>query len=203
MKKYNLMMIAIIGNAFGTALMANTNLGLSVWGSAAFGLKEYFNIGLGSAFIVLSIIFYLIAIILYQRFNLISCIESFVFAFGFGAFTDLFVNLLPNLSSTYLIFRIILNFAGLAILMFAIACHLKVNRAVHPMDVFLDSVQKKLNSVVKGSYVAYLSAFILTIIFSVMNSKISGIGLGTIMTLLMAGLLLDYYNKKFLSKTFL
>ncbi len=200
MKRKYLMVIAIIGNAFGTALMANTNLGLSVWGSVAFGVKEFYGIGLGSAFLGLSVLFYIVAVILYKNFNLKACLESFAFAIGFGTFTDFFVKVLPDLSQSSLLLRTSTNFLGLAILMFAIACHLKVNRAVHPMDVFLDSVQKKLNSVMKGSYVAYFSAFILTIIFSLLNHKISGVGFGTLMTLLVAGLMLDYYDKKILRK---
>ena len=54
MRKLGYLSIAVVGNALGTALMAETNLGMTAWGSGSLNFSNYFNISLGFGFVILS-----------------------------------------------------------------------------------------------------------------------------------------------------
>lgn len=194
--KYKYLGIAVLFNALGTALMAESNLGMSAWGTAAINLSNFLNISLGVAFNIVAIFFYIIALIIMRRFSLKEAALSFGFSLSFGFFSDLFMYIIPDITNAQMWLRIIVNIIGLFVLLYGIAVHLRINLAVHPMDVYLGAVQKAQNSVAKGTYVAYFSAFLVAIGFGYFAGGIIGIGLGTINTLLFGGLILDFYDKR-------
>lgn len=200
MKKFLLyMLIAITGNALGTALMDLSNLGLTAWGSASKNVAVYYDVYLGTAFVILSVIFYTIACLIRKRFDFKELIFSSIALFAFGGLTNFFIEILPPLDATLFI-RVILNIFGLLILLFAIAVHIKLNVALQPMDVYLRETQKKVNSIVLGTFITYLSAFLTALIFGLLEGEINGIGFGTILTLTASGFILRFYNKYILSK---
>ena len=194
------LLIAVFGNALGTALMANTNMGMTAWGSSAKNVSVFFNVSLGTGFIILSIVFYSTAMIIRKRIILRELILSTIFLFSFSILADFFTALIPDMSEAMLWIRVSFNIIGLLVLMFAIAVHIKVNIAVHPMDVYLREMQIKLNSISLGTYISYFSAFLITIVFGLAKDGIQAIGLGTINTLIFGGVLLEFYNKYILEK---
>lgn len=198
MKKLYTLGYAVVLNAFAQSLMAETKLGMTAWGVAAVNMEEYVHITLGTAFILLSVFAYVIACIIRRHFYLKEMIESFAFLFAFGLLTDLFVYLLPDLSIYGLVLRYILNTIGLFILLFSISIHLKVNRAIHPMDVYLKVLQEKLGSVKWGTYLAYGSAFIIGVVFGLLKGSISAIHLGTLNVLVFSGMIFDFYTNRVL-----
>ncbi|MBN2605473.1 MAG: hypothetical protein JXR62_06610 [Bacilli bacterium] len=202
MKKLLYLMIAVVGNALGTALMSETELGMTAWGSGVKNFSNTFNLTLGVGFIILSVFFYIAANVIRRRVDVMEFLQSFLFLFTFGLLTDLFIMYLPQLSELQIIFRILVNTFGLLILLFSIALHLRVYLAVHPMDVFLSVIQHRLNSVSKGTYLVYIIAFSLAIIFGLWNGHIVGIGIGTINTLIGSGLIMDFFDKKVVLKWF-
>ena len=196
MKKIGFLTIAVIGNALGTALMAETELGMTAWGSGALNLSNFFDISLGLGFVCLSILFYIIAITIRKEFIFNEFLMSFAFLFAFGVFTDIFILLLPELIQLSFVVRIMLNLFGLLILLFAIALHLRVNLAVHPMDVFLSVMHKQFKNVAIGTYFVYFIGFAVAIIFGLLHGVIEGVGIGTVNTLLLSGIIMKYYDNK-------
>ncbi len=195
MRKLSYLFIAIIGNALGTALMNNTNLGMTAWGSSAKNISNLFSVSIGIAFIILSIVFYSIALLIKKEFKLRPFIESFLFLFGFALFSDLFIYLIPDLSQLHFVVRLIINISGLLILLLSIAIHLKLQLAVHPMDVYLYEMQLLFQDVRKGTYLSYFSAFLVALATGLLHGMIEGIGIGTIITLLTSGMIMYFYNK--------
>jgi uncharacterized membrane protein YczE len=193
-----LLICAVIGNALGTALMTNTSLGLTAWGSAAFNIGRFLNISFGTAFIIMAIVFYLIAILISKKINIIETILSFAFLFSFGMLSDLFIWLIPNMTEWNFVLRLVINFIGLGILIFSIALHLKVLIAVHPCDVFLYQMQTVCKNDALGTYITYGIAFLLAITFGLLFGEISGIGIGTLITVLFSGLMIKFYNQTLL-----
>ena len=159
MKKAFYLVLAIIGNGLGSAIMFQTHLGMSAWGTAAINLSNYLNIYLGLAFNIVAVAFYIIALILMKRFSIKEAVLSFAFSLSFGLFSDIFMYIIPDIPNNLLVVRSIVNILGLLILLFGIAIHLRINLAVHPMDVYLGAVHKVMKSVAKGTYLAYFSAF--------------------------------------------
>jgi len=193
MKKIIYLSIAILGNALGTAIMEASNIGMTAWGSSSLNTAAFFNLELWAGFMILSILFYFIAVIIRKKFILSEFINSFLFMIGFSIFTSIFMKIVPDLEYLNYVYRAIINIFGLFILLFGIAVHLKVNIAVHPMDVYLYVIQKKIG-VLKGTYFCYFSGFSVAIIFGLLNNELLGIGLGTAFTLLLSGLIMKFYN---------
>jgi uncharacterized membrane protein YczE len=198
MKRILVLMIAVLLNAFGQSLMAQTEFGMTAWGMAAVNFEAFTGISLGLSFVILSTLSYLVAVLIRKKIDHRECIESFLFLFAFGFLTDVFVSLIPNISEIHILLRFIYNFIGLLILLFSISLHLKVNRAIHPMDVYLREIQDKVKSVRIGTYISYGSAFILGITFGILNGRIEGINIGTVYTLLLSGVIFGFYTNTLL-----
>lgn len=194
------LVIAILGNALGTAIMAETNLGMTAWGSAASNTGNLLNISIGQAFIVLSVVFYVFATLLRREFKLKEMIESIIFLLSFSFLSDFFISLMPNLSNLNYVLMLLINIFGMLILMFSIAVHIRLHRFVHPMDIFLYVIQKKLKSISKGTYLAYFIGFGIAITCGLLSDGITDIGIGTIITLISSGVVMKYYNKWILDK---
>lgn len=194
------LVIAITGNALGTALMANSSLGMTAWGSSASNVGSYFHLSIGLGFIILSVLFYGVSIIIRKKFDFIEFIESTIFLLSFSFLADAFINLLPSFIELNMVYRVMINILGMMILLFSIAVHIRLHRFVHPMDVFLSTIQDKLKSISKGTYFAYFVGFSIAIIFGLLSGEIKDIGFGTVMTLLSSGLVMKYYNKWILDK---
>ncbi len=189
------LIIAILGNALGTAIMSSTNLGMTAWGSAASNTGSLLGITLGQAFIVLSVIFYVFATIIRRKFLVYEMFESAGFLLSFSLLSDYFVSLIPELNELPYWLILLINVFGMLILMFSIAVHIRLHRFVHPMDIFLYVIQRKLRSVSKGTYFAYTVGFGIAIFCGLLYGSIEDIGVGTIITLLSSGLVMKYYNK--------
>ena len=135
--------------------MAQTDIGMTAWGSSALNTANFLGLSLGNGFIVLSVFFYIVALLIAKKIDLIKMIQSFIFLFSFAYLTDLFLLFVPDFTVLPYIVRIVINFIGLLILLFSIAVHLRIQIAVHPMDVYLGAVQKAMKSIAKGTYLAY------------------------------------------------
>ncbi|WP_038468870.1 hypothetical protein [Candidatus Izimaplasma sp. HR1] len=194
------LLIAILGNALGTAIMAETNLGMTAWGSGASNTASFFNLTIGQAFIVLSIIFYVLATFLRRKFILKEMMESTVFLLAFSFLADYFITLMPDLSNLGSVLLLLINILGMLVLMFSIAVHIRLHRFVHPMDIFLSVLQTKLHSISKGTYLAYSIGFCFAIVFGLLAGGITDIGVGTVITLVSSGMVMKYYNKWILDK---
>lgn len=200
MRKVGYLVIAIVGNALGTVLMNSTSLGMTAWGASSSNVANFFHLSLSNGFLILSIIFYITAVLIRRKFIWNEFLQSFAFMFGFKLFTDLFAIMVPDLTGINIFLRYGINTIGFLILFFAIAVHIKVYIAVHPMDVYLREMQIKLKNVAIGSYISYATAFIIAIIFGVIGDGITDIGYGTILTLAFGGIVLDSYNRFILNK---
>ena len=198
-RKIIYLIISVLGNALGTALMTNTHLGLTAWGSAALNLAGFFSISFGTAFILMAIFFYVIALMIRKKIKLIETLLSTLFLVSFGLLSDLFISIIPDLIDLELYLRILINFIGLSILLFSIALHLKILIAVHPCDVFLYEMQVITKHDAIGTYLTYFIAILISITFGLLNHKIAGIGFGTVMTILFSGIFIRFYNQRLLS----
>ena len=198
-RKIIYLIISVLGNALGTALMTNTHLGLTAWGSAALNLAGFFSISFGTAFILMAIFFYVIALMIRKKIKLIETFLSTLFLVSFGLLSDLFIAIIPDLIDLELYLRILINFIGLSILLFSIALHLKILIAVHPCDVFLYEMQVITKHDAIGTYLTYFIAILISITFGLLNHKIAGIGFGTVMTILFSGIFIRFYNQRLLS----
>jgi uncharacterized membrane protein YczE len=199
MKRYIWLLIVVLGNGLGSALMFQTHLGMSAWGAAASNVSLFFGITPGTAFVFVSIVFYLLAILLTGPVRLFDAGLSMLFLMTFSLLLDGFITLIPDLSSSTIMVRLGWNIVGMLILLASISLHLKINLCVHPMDVYLRSVQIRVKSVTFGTYLAYASAFLVAIVFGLLAGTIRDIGIGTALLLLFGGVIMGGYDRYLLS----
>jgi uncharacterized membrane protein YczE len=195
MKRFGFLLLAVSGNALGVGLMLETDLGASAWGAAATNVSRLFDWSEGFGFLVVSMVFYAIAIWLRKAFVLWDAIWSIGFLLSFSTLLDLVLWLLPDLSTMDLWVRIAWNVTGLLVLLYSIALHLRLNIAVHPMDVFLQAVQQRTRNVTMGTYIAYACAFLIAVGFGLMAGGVSDIGIGTLLLLVLGGSIMGLYDK--------
>ena len=112
MKRIIYLVIAITGNALGTALMAETNLGMTAWGSSSLNVSNFFNVSLGTGFIILSFVFYSIAVIIRRKFIWLEAVESAIFLLSFSFLADFFICLVPSLNDVTYIVRLLITFTS-------------------------------------------------------------------------------------------
>jgi len=98
MKHPRFLLIAVLGNALGLALMLETDLGASAWGAAISNTSAFLRISEGISVIVVSVFFYLIAVVLNNRFSWKEALYSLAFLLSFGTLLDVFLWLLPDVS---------------------------------------------------------------------------------------------------------
>jgi uncharacterized membrane protein YczE len=194
-RKLFFLFCSVLGNALGTALMTNTNLGLTAWGSAAKNFANFSDITFGTAFIILALVFYLIAIMMKKKINIYDTLMSLGFLVSFGLLSDLLIALIPNMIDLGIGIRILINLLGLSILLFSIALHLKILIAVHPCDVFLYEMQVVCKNDAIGTYLTYFIAIMIAIGFGLLNRGIAGIGIGTIATICFSGAMIRLFNQ--------
>ncbi len=198
-KKLIYLCVSVLGNALGTALMVNSNMGLTAWGSAAYHMGSFFHLSFGTSFIILALLFFGIALLLSRKFHVIDILLSLAFLLSFGFLSDLFISWISIIHTWNLWLRVGMNVIGLFILLFSIALHLKILIAVHPCDVFLYQMQVRLKSDFWGTYVTYGVAFSIALVFGILAGNLSGIGFGTIMTVTMSGTIIRIVNRTFLA----
>ncbi len=117
---------SVFGNALGTALMTQTGLGLTAWGSAAKNVADFYGITFGTAFIIIALIFYGIALIMQKKVEIMSTFMSLAFLITFGLLSDVLIHWIPDMTGLLIQFRIIINFLGLCVLLLSIALHLNL-----------------------------------------------------------------------------
>ena len=200
MKQLGLLLLAAVGNGLGSAIMFETHIGMSAWGSAASNMSLFFGMSPGVAFIHISIWFYLIAVILNKTIVLRDMFLSMAFLIAFSGLMDGFIALIPDLTSMSMVSRIALNILGMLILLGSISLHLHINLAVHPMDVFLKAMQDRFDNVAIGTYLAYGSAFLVAVVFGILAGGIRDIGIGTALILVLGGVIMHGYDKVIFSK---
>ena len=201
MKKTFYLVLAIIGNGLGSAIMFQTHLGMSAWGASASNVSLFFGITPGVSFIAVSALFYIIAIVVRKKFVWSQFFLSMIFLVSFSVVLDLFILWLPEFTSLHLAWKVLINILGMLILLGSISLHLYVDIAVHPMDVFLQTMQKNVfKNVLNGTYFAYSCAFVIAITFGLLAGGIRDIGSGTVLTLTLGGLVMAFYDKYVITK---
>ncbi|QMS84591.1 DUF6198 family protein [Candidatus Xianfuyuplasma coldseepsis] len=197
MRKFIYLIIAVLGNGLGSAMMYESTIGMSAWGSAAANVSAISDaITPGLAFMIVSIVFFIIAIIIHKKVILYEIFFSLVFLVSFSTIMDMFIVMLPDMSSWSFSMRLLVNIIGMLVLLFSISIHLYINTAVHPMDVFLRVLQQDVfHNVIIGTYVAYGCAFLVAVIFGLLSGGITNIGIGTVLTIVLGGSIMGLYDR--------
>ena len=188
MKKYFLYFLGLNLIAFAVVLNVRFDLGVAAFSSVMYSISQIYNISLGTASIICYLIFVIIQCILSKKIT-VTFILEIPLSFAFGWLTDLYDFIIPTLSlSLYL--RVI--------------CFI-MTMFITAMGVFLrptDGIVKTISEVFSFPFSIVKNTFDITLVFVTIilclinHTPFYGLGIGTILTALFIGRIINIYEKK-------
>ena len=187
MKKYFLYFLGLNLIAFAVVLNVRFDLGVAAFSSVMYSISQIYNISLGTASIICYLIFVIIQCILSKKIT-VTFILEIPLSFAFGWLTDLYDFIIPTLSlSLYL--RVICFIMTMFITAMGVFLSVKTNLILTPTDGIVKTISEVFSFDITLVFV--------TIILCLINhTPFYGLGIGTILTALFIGRIINIYEKK-------
>lgn len=196
-KKLLVFFIGVMILGFGIVLNTKTGLGVAAINSLPFGISQLTPLTLGMATTILYIIFVIMEVIIYRKINL-KIILQIPFSSLMGFVLDFYDNLLKINSLTW---PLALALLVIAILTTALGAYLLVTMDVvlNPADGIVKAISQKIDKEFGKTKLFFDCGMItLTCIITYLFSRtIIGIGIGTIVSAIMIGQIIVFYNHRF------
>lgn len=196
-KRYLVFIIGVIINSFGIAFITKAALGTSPISSLPCVLSLKFTPTLGEFTFIMNMLFIIIQIILLRKnFQIIQLLQILV-NIVFSLFIDISMNMLYFLNPQTFITKGIFLFLGCAILAFGITLEVLPKVIMVPGEGIvsaISTVTKKEFGTIKVIFDVTLmsSATILSFLFF---RGMNGIGIGTIISAVLVGLIVKFYHR--------
>ena len=200
LQRYFWFIIGVIIISFGVALITKAGLGTSPISSISYVLSLQFPFTLGQFTFLINMIFILAQFILlkkdFEPIQLLQIIANMIFS----VCIDISMNLLSWLTIDNFVVRLIALLIGCALLALGIAIEVAPDVIVIPPEgivrVISTKLKKKFGTIKVIFDVTLVSvAVILSFLFF---GKLSGLGLGTIISAIIVGHIVNFINQKFL-----
>lgn len=196
-KRLGLYFLGILVLGFGIVLNTKTGLGVAAINSVPYGISEMTSLSLGTATTILYIIFVVIQIMIYRKFDL-KVILQIPFSYFMGYIIDFYDGLL-NFSISSLPIAFIL--LGIAIVATALGAYVVVTLDLipNPADGMVKALSQVINKEFGKTKLMFdcgmmLFTIVITYIFS---GAIIGIGIGTVLSAGLIGQIIVLYNRYF------
>lgn len=181
--------------AFAVVLNIRFHLGVAAFSSVMYSISEIYHISLGTASIICYLIFVAFQCILKKKVTFAYILEI-PLSFAFGWLTDLYDYIIPELSFTLSI-NIILFILTMFITAMGVYLSVKTDLVLTPTDGIVKTISEVFHfsfSTVKNTF--DISLVIITVILCLINqTPFYGIGIGTILTALSIGRIINIYEK--------
>lgn len=208
MKKLNRFIIYIIGMiilALGLSLSTKTKLGVSALTSFPYMLSEIYNLKFGDITLIYYIFLILIEIILHiimkQKKIIINDILSIFLSIIFTRGMNIFISFVPDIPNNY-IYKILLMLLAIIFIGVGISLTVVSKLVPNPADGLVSTISeftKKNMGLIKN--ICDITCVTITVILSlILKNKIIGIGIGTLMAMLLVGRVVYIFNKLFENK---
>lgn len=208
MKKLNRFIIYIIGMiilALGLSLSTKTKLGVSALTSFPYMLSEIYNLKFGDITLIYYIFLILIEIILHiimkQKKMIINDILSIFLSIIFTRGMNIFISFFPDITNNY-IYKILLMLLAIIFIGVGISLTVVSKLVPNPADGLVSTISeftKKNMGLIKN--ICDITCVSITVILSlILKNKIIGVGIGTLMAMLLVGRVVYIFNKLFENK---
>lgn len=181
--------------AFAVVLNVRFDLGVAAFSSVMYSISQIYNISLGTASIICYLIFVIIQCILSKKIT-VTFILEIPLSFAFGWLTDLYNFIIPTLSlSLYL--RVICFIMTMFITAMGVFLSVKTNLILTPTDGIVKTISEVFFSFFNSENTFDITLVFVTIILCLINhTHFYGLGIGTILTALFIGRIINIYEKK-------
>lgn len=184
--KYVFYVIGIFILTFGISLTIQSNLGTSPFDALLVGLSQNIGLTVGSWEFILAIILILFnSLLKRQQPEALGLVTAFITGIGI----DLWLFLLHGLITPEIWYSQLICFiSGLIVIGFGTAIYLHTNFAPIPVDRLTLIIQELTNTTI------FLSRTFIYLVFLIIAFSLDGpIGIGTLLTVCLGGLVLQYF----------
>lgn len=179
--------IGLLTYAVGVYFQLQADLGMQPWQAMRLGLANQLNVTFGTVSIVMSLVLIVIDLVLKQRIGLGTFLDAFLV--GIGVDICIYLDFLPL--QTGLGFQIGWLFAGMVVCAIGQWFYMTAALSCGPVDSFLLGIGSLFPKVPIGTVNLGILAVVLAICF-VLKSPI---GLGTVLTVVFTGMIMDLVFK--------
>lgn len=179
--------IGLLTYAVGVYFQLQADLGMQPWQAMRLGLANQLNVTFGTVSIVMSLVLIVIDLFLKQRIGLGTFLDAFLV--GIGVDICIYLDFLPL--QTGLGFQIGWLFAGMVVCAIGQWFYMTAALSCGPVDSFLLGIGSLFPKVPIGTVNLGILAVVLAICF-VLKSPI---GLGTVLTVVFTGMIMDLVFK--------
>ncbi len=175
LRRWTVVILAIIANALGNAMLAYANLGNTYWGVAAQNISAYTGIEFGTAIIAITVTLFIYNRIALKQYRPLLDTLSFIVTVSFGIFINMFYGLL----ATYVpiennpVLANIIWAGGLIIMTMSISMYLKPHLIVPAFDENMDVFAKLYfnGNYAKAGYLAMVISMVVILVVGLLNDK--------------------------------
>lgn len=198
-KKYFWFVIGVIINSFGIALITKASMGTSPITSVAYVLSLKFPLTLGQFSFLMNLVFILLQIILLRRnfkpLQLLQLVVNIIFSYCI----DLSMSLLSVFHFDNLISQIIALLLGCIVLGLGISIEVAPDVLMVPGEGLVRAISTVANKRFGTVKVVFdTTLVIIAVIMSfIFWGRLNGLGLGTIVSALFVGHVVNFINRRF------
>ncbi len=194
-KRICLYIVGLLILCLGVVLNTKTNLGVAAINVTPFVLSKTTSITLGNAVFIMYCVFIICECILNRKIDILTILQLPI-SLLFGKLVDLF-NTLLNFEANNFFVGIIMLLIAITLVALGTTLVISQNLVPNAPDGFVNAIGAKMNKPfgyvkLRFDIVCVCIAFIISLVLS---GKIIGIGIGTIISMLLTGNMCSYFKK--------
>ncbi len=194
-KRICLYIVGLLILCLGVVLNTKTNLGVAAINVTPFVLSKTTSITLGNAVFIMYCVFIICECILNRKIDILTILQLPI-SLLFGKLVDLF-NTLLNFEANNFFVGIIMLLIAITLVALGTTLVISQNLVPNAPDGFVNAIGAKINKSfgyvkLRFDIVCVCIAFIISLVLS---GKIIGIGIGTIISMLLTGNMCSYFKK--------
>ncbi len=194
-KRICLYIVGLLILCLGVVLNTKTNLGVAAINVTPFVLSKTTSITLGNAVFIMYCVFIICECILNRKIDILTILQLPI-SLLFGKLVDLF-NTLLNFEANNFFVGIIMLLIAITLVALGTTLVISQNLVPNAPDGFVNAIGAKINKSfgyvkLRFDIICVCIAFIISLVLS---GKIIGIGIGTIISMLLTGNMCSYFKK--------
>lgn len=199
-KRWLMVIFAIILNSFSNALLAFANLGNTYWGVAALNIEQYTGLRFGTSLLIIMLGLFILNRILLKEYRPILDTVSLVVTILQGSLINVFIVFLENnidYNNSYLLQNFIW-LLGFLLMTVSISMYLKPNLITPALDenmgVFARLYFK--GNFIKSGYLCMSIAMVIVLVFGILNNmNFYGFNIHSLIMIFTLGYFTDFFFK--------
>ncbi len=184
-------------NAFGNSMMILAHIGSPPWTGAGQNIAAISPISIGISMIIMQLFALFLTYLMGTKLTIFTLVKSFLTTFIFSLLIDLFVYIYSYLYlPDYWWSRGLYAFIGINCIAAGVAMYIQLGSVLMPADYLLKALRRVTGNYAIGAILSQLIPIIISIIISLSQHQLmNGLGMGTIIYVLLNGFFIEFYSR--------